>query len=213
MSFDKFEIGFPSHQAAVNLFAGKWASDLSKVAQVVGTGSADLFVEDPRPGMAAKALGDTSGRLNGMSILELGPLEAGHSYQLEHLGAASILGVEANAEAYLKCLVVKEILGMRNFVWTHYYDATSGDKEGARTARRVEVDGFAAAYYELDYADRQEGTFWGGNADTRAWMEQAAILDCFRHFGLDDVKVVQDVPGHQHGASMSFVASRVKMAN
>ncbi len=37
-----------------------------------------------------------------MNILELGPLEGAHTYQLR------ILAIEANAEAFLKCLVVKE---------------------------------------------------------------------------------------------------------
>jgi SAM-dependent methyltransferase len=46
-------------------------------------------------------------------VLELGPLEGGHAYTLEHYGA-EVLSIEANAEAYLKCLVAKEILGMRS---------------------------------------------------------------------------------------------------
>jgi len=45
-------------------------------------------------------------------VLELGPLEGGHTYQLEALGA-DVTAVEGNAEAYLKCLVVKEVLGLR----------------------------------------------------------------------------------------------------
>ena len=48
----------------------------------------------------------------GRTVLELGPLEAGHSYLLERLGAAEIVGIEANTRAYLRCLVVKEILGL-----------------------------------------------------------------------------------------------------
>jgi hypothetical protein len=45
-----------------------------------------------------------------MNILELGPLEGAHTYQLAKFGADSILAIEANAEAFLKCLIVKEIL-------------------------------------------------------------------------------------------------------
>jgi len=47
-----------------------------------------------------------------MNVLELGPLEGGHSYMIERLGAESILAIEANKEAYLKCLIVKELYGL-----------------------------------------------------------------------------------------------------
>jgi hypothetical protein len=256
VSFSKFEHRYPAHQNAVDLFTGKWASDLSKVAAIDGTGGADLFAADPRPGMAALALGTAEARLDGMSVLELGPLEAGHSYQLERLGAASVLGIEANAEAYLKCLIVKELLGLERcrfllgdvleftaavdrrfdlvfcsgilyhmsrpislikqicdltdkcFVWTHYYDAESGDKEGARTRRLVCEFGFEADYYELEYSGQQAGTFWGGNADVRAWMSRESIIACFRRFGLSKVEVMQDTPSHPNGAAMSFAAAR-----
>lgn len=256
MAFEKFELRYPIHQNGVDLFAGKWASDLGKVRSIIGTGTADLFAGDPRPTMAAAALGDGTGRLDGMTVLELGPLEAGHSYQLEKLGAEYLLGVEANAEAYLKCLVVKEVLNLRTchfllgdveeflkktdkifdmvfcsgilyhmqdplsiiqeicritdrcFVWSHYYNVEAGDKEGKRTRHPIERGGFAADYYELEYHNRQDGTFWGGNTDRRAWMTQDSILDSFKHFGLTHVEILQDTPSHPHGAAMSFAASR-----
>lgn len=256
MPFKKFETRAPSTQNAVDIFTGKWASDLSTVLPVVGTGGSDLFKSDPRPRWAAQALGNSRGRLDGMRVLELGPLEGGHTFQLEQLGAAEIIAVEANAEAYLKCLIVKEALGMtrsrflfgnaldfiqsttdtfdlvfcsgilyhmsnpvqlikaccavadRCFVWTHYYNAESGDGEGPRTHRPVEEAGFATVYHELGYGSREVGTFWGGLEDIRAWMEQDAILDCFRHFGLGKIDVVQDDRAHVHGAAMSFAASR-----
>ncbi|HEY0421696.1 MAG TPA: methyltransferase domain-containing protein [Rhodopila sp.] len=108
----KFELRPPAPQNAVDIFAGKWASDLTPVCDVTGTGSAALF-RDVRPGQAADSLGH-DGRLDGFRLLELGPLEAAHSYQLEQLGASEIIAVEANTEAFLKCLVVKEILGLKN---------------------------------------------------------------------------------------------------
>jgi hypothetical protein len=45
-------------------------------------------------------------------VLELGPLEGAHTYQLERLGA-DVVAIEANTEAYLKCLLVKELCGLR----------------------------------------------------------------------------------------------------
>lgn len=112
MSFQKFEPRAPSAQTAVDVFAGKWASDLSRVMAVANSGGADLFVSDPRPKWAAEAFGKGTGRLDGMRVLELGPLEGGHSYQLEKLGAAAVVAIDTNTEAYLKCLIVKEVLGL-----------------------------------------------------------------------------------------------------
>jgi hypothetical protein len=112
-SFAKFELRAPHPQNAVDIFQGHWASDLAKVMPGLTAGDADLFVNDTRPKLAAEKLGRTPGHLDGMHILELGPLEGGHTYQLERLGAASIVAVEANVEAYLKCLVVKELLDLK----------------------------------------------------------------------------------------------------
>ena len=110
--FIRFEQRLPSAQTATDVFRDRWASNLTPVLGVSGTGSAQLFEGDDRPTLAAAAFG-TGGRLDGMDVLELGPLEGGHSYQLERLGARSIVAVEANVEAYLKCLIVKEILSLR----------------------------------------------------------------------------------------------------
>jgi Methyltransferase domain len=49
----------------------------------------------------------------GFNVLELGPLEGGHSYMLERFGASRVVAVEANRRAYLRCLVVKEIFGLQ----------------------------------------------------------------------------------------------------
>jgi len=57
--------------------------------------------------------GGETARLDGLKVLELGPLEGGHTWQLEGFGA-DVLAIEGNAEAYLKCLIVKEVLGMRS---------------------------------------------------------------------------------------------------
>lgn len=69
--------------------------------------------EDPRIAWALSAFGGVEDQ----TILELGPLEGAHSYMLERAGAASILSIEANPEAYLKCLIVKETAGLER---THF---------------------------------------------------------------------------------------------
>jgi SAM-dependent methyltransferase len=108
----KFENRAPAHQNAIDIFGGKWACDLAEVCPGVRSGDAALFAADTRPKMLAEHLGK-AGRLDDLSVLELGPLEGAHTYQLEKLGAKRILAIEANVEAFLKCLVVKEITGLR----------------------------------------------------------------------------------------------------
>jgi SAM-dependent methyltransferase len=114
----KFALRGPSHQNAVDIFEGSWASDFAELSPDVKAGTAPFFTADDRPGAAARVLG-RDGRLDGMKVLELGPLEGAHSYQLEKLGAARIVAIEGNAEAYLKCLITKEITGLRAVQFFH----------------------------------------------------------------------------------------------
>lgn len=55
---------------------------------------------------------DQYGPMDNTSVLELGPLEGSHSYILEKRGAAEILAIEANKQAFFKCLLAKEIYGL-----------------------------------------------------------------------------------------------------
>jgi SAM-dependent methyltransferase len=114
----KFELRAPSDQNAIDIFEGKWASDFAEVFPDLRAGQTSLFNADRRPRDAARLLG-VEGRLDGMRVLELGPLEGAHTYQLEKLGAASVLAIEANAEAFLKCLIMKEITGLRTAKFMH----------------------------------------------------------------------------------------------
>ncbi len=98
----------PSPQNALDIFKGEWASQLPAPLEVLKAGSAKLF-EDSRIEWSVKQLAEVEGK----SVLELGPLEAGHTYMLERLGAASIVSIEANTRAYLKCLIVKELLQLK----------------------------------------------------------------------------------------------------
>jgi len=96
----------PTPQNAVNLFHGEWWSRLPQPPGLV-TGNFPLF-DDDRLRWAIEALGGVAGR----SVLELGQLEGGHSYMLEQAGAQSILEIEGNTRAFLKCLVAKEVVGL-----------------------------------------------------------------------------------------------------
>jgi hypothetical protein len=97
----------PSDQNALDIFRGEWSSRLPAIRKELNAGTIPLF-EDPRVLWAA----DQFGGFTGERVLELGPLEAGHTYMLETLGADTVIAVEASKRAYLKCLIIKEILNL-----------------------------------------------------------------------------------------------------
>jgi len=105
MVHDHYVTGAPVPQNMIDLVPG-WVSKLPSEVPVEA-GNLNLFV-DPRVDWAMERLGGVFGE----SILELGPLEAGHTYQLIKNGARSLVSIEANQLAFMKCLIVKELLGM-----------------------------------------------------------------------------------------------------
>jgi hypothetical protein len=102
-----FATGAPSPQAAVDAVPDAWASRLPPPLENVRAGDATLF-EDPRINWGFERLGGMDGR----TVLELGPLEGAHSYMSQTAGASRVTAVEANPKAFLKCLVVKELLDL-----------------------------------------------------------------------------------------------------
>lgn len=104
---DQYVQTAPSPQNALDIFAGEWASRLPAPFADLRAGPTHLF-EDARLTWAAERLGSIAGQ----TVLELGPLEGAHTYMLAQLGAASITAIESNTRAYLKCLIVKELLGL-----------------------------------------------------------------------------------------------------
>ncbi len=129
----------PSPQQTIDIFKGAWASSFPPHAQV-SAGSAGLF-EDPRVDWVQTHLRKLGIELSTCSVLELGPLEGGHTYLLSKTGAPSVTAIEANSQAYLKCLVAKELLGIErvNFL---YGDAVSYMK----TTPRVFDLGFVCGF-------------------------------------------------------------------
>ena len=98
----------PNPQTVLDLFAEEWASRLPPPFGDLRAGDTALF-EDPRITWAAGVLGGCAGK----AVLDLGPLEGGHSYMFEQMGAQEVVAIEGNVRAYLRCLVTKELLGMR----------------------------------------------------------------------------------------------------
>jgi len=97
----------PSAQTAVDIFAGQWSCELPPPYENLTGGAKGLF-DDGRITWGVDVLGDVEGR----RILELGPLEGAHTSMLDRMGAAEIVSIEANRRAFLRCLVVKELVGM-----------------------------------------------------------------------------------------------------
>lgn len=97
----------PTPQSAVDAVPDAWASRFPPPLEDLRAGEVRLF-QDPRITWAFDRLGGVAGR----TVLELGPLEGAHSYMAQAAGASRVTAVEANAKAFLKCLVVKELLSL-----------------------------------------------------------------------------------------------------
>lgn len=105
---DEYVTKAPSAQNMIDLFGGQWSSRLPPDCGLTATpGRASLF-EDARLSWAL----DVFGGVVDQDVLELGPLEAGHTYMLHRAGAGTITSIEANSRAFMKCLCIKEALGL-----------------------------------------------------------------------------------------------------
>ncbi|MCX7304224.1 MAG: class I SAM-dependent methyltransferase [Hyphomicrobiales bacterium] len=94
----------------LDLFAGEWSSAMpADSGLTTSPGHAQLF-EDGRISWLSEILGGLAGR----SVLELGPLEGGHTYMLQNAGAERVVSVEANSRSFLKCLCIKQIFKLDN---------------------------------------------------------------------------------------------------
>lgn len=104
---DQYVIKYPNSQNILDIFDGEWSSAMPDESLQAKPGFASLF-NDARVTWATSVLGS----FKNLSILELGPLEGGHSYMLQNMEAKEILAIEANTKAFLKCLCVKEIFDL-----------------------------------------------------------------------------------------------------
>lgn len=93
----------PRAENALRVFEGEWSSILP--GWKTG-GFAQLF-DDARIHWFEECVGSFAGK----RVLELGPLEGGHTLMLTQRGA-EVLAIEANVRAYLRCLVVQQLMGM-----------------------------------------------------------------------------------------------------
>ena len=103
---EAYALGAPDKQHILDIFKGEWSSRLPDQFELdTQPGTARLF-EDDRVTWAEKIFGG----FRNWNILELGPLEGGHSYMFQDRHANEIIAIEANTRAFLKCLCIKEVL-------------------------------------------------------------------------------------------------------
>lgn len=108
----------PSAQNAVDAVPG-WCTALPR--ETGAAAGALALTQDDRIAWMIEALGSVAG----MEVLELGPLDGGHTAMLHGAGAARIEAVEANRLAFLRCLVTKNLLGLDRARF-HHGDISAG---------------------------------------------------------------------------------------
>lgn len=98
----------PSAQATIDTISG-WICTFPTESGVDTGGYANIF-DDPRAKWAIAQLGG----IEGLDVVELGPLEGSHTYMLDRAGAKSVIAIESLKRSYLKCLITKEVLSIKN---------------------------------------------------------------------------------------------------
>lgn len=106
---DAYETRAPRAQHQLDLFAGQWTAKVPVDGEETHSGERDDLFADERIEWGLEVLGP----ITGMTVLELGPLEGAHTALLEERGAGYLVAVEAHRQAFLRCLVVKNLLGLR----------------------------------------------------------------------------------------------------
>ena len=99
----RFVDWFPARENAARAFGKEWSS---AVPGLPATGQANLF-EDGRIIWFEKQLGGFTGK----QVLELGPLEGGHTYMMTQRGA-TVTAIESNVRNWMRCLAVKDLLNI-----------------------------------------------------------------------------------------------------
>lgn len=102
---NRYSTECPNPQQIVNLFEGEWMSAFPAPFEEVKAGIYPLF-NDGRLKWGMDRLGGVKGK----KVIELGPLEGGHSFMVERSGADSVIAVEGNPRAFLRCMIVKEMM-------------------------------------------------------------------------------------------------------
>lgn len=112
MSEDRFidlrppQVG-PSPSTAFRIFEGDWAYHVP--VEGTKTGTMQVFVRQPRTIHLLKEYFPDHADLD---VLELGPHEGEHTFHLNNLPVRHIYAIEGRPANFLKCLIVKNELGL-----------------------------------------------------------------------------------------------------
>lgn len=91
----------PNEENKINIFKNEWVSSLPQFENI--SGNINLFGDERIHWLMSRI------KLFNKNVLELGPLEGGHSYMLEKIGGAQVISIEQNQKNFMKCLIVKNI--------------------------------------------------------------------------------------------------------
>ncbi|GAK71875.1 hypothetical protein RRU01S_22_00080 [Agrobacterium rubi TR3 = NBRC 13261] len=101
-AFNQYEMRLPHAQNAIDTLDG-WTSAFP--IDGLNAGNTPLFADDRVIGAL-----NAYGAVEGLQLLEVGPLEGMHTFILNQHRPANIDVIEANKSCFLRCLVTKEIL-------------------------------------------------------------------------------------------------------
>lgn len=209
----RYEARRPSSQTVVDIFKGTWKSKLPEGLQ---SGGKEPMFEDKRP---AWFNGVMPGGFDGKSVLELGPFEGYQTVAMERLGA-EVTSVEGNSINFLKCLCLKEALGLKarmlmgdiiqqlavdaryDVVWASgvLYHLQDPIRMIELSCARADAIYVWTHYYDGDLlraAERQQRAHFVPKLDRKADFRGRTITLHARHYLIDDYE--DNIPLHWEG--------------
>jgi hypothetical protein len=112
MIHDGYIDATPSAQNAVDIFRDLWVGALP-AHLAVEAGKLDLTTDARIRWLLSRV--DVAGK----DVLEFGPMEASHTAMLHAAGVTSVTAIEASKLAFMKCLIVKELLDLPRAHFLH----------------------------------------------------------------------------------------------
>lgn len=105
---DRLVESAPSNQIELDLFQGEWSYDIPIPNTVTGKAAVHQL-----PGSVRFAL-KRFGPIDDLKVLELGPNECEITIGLSKEKVKEIISIETRSRTFLKCLVIANILGLKN---------------------------------------------------------------------------------------------------
>jgi hypothetical protein len=109
-SFDlyttKFATRAPDRSNALNIYKGSWKFGYDRMSYAEIRAN---ILRDPRPQWCAEVYPD----FHRLRIVELGPADGYNTAGLEFAGARNVTAIEGNVDAFLRCLILKNYLGLQ----------------------------------------------------------------------------------------------------